>query len=250
MNKTKIAVITPYYMEPIAMISECHQSVINQEVDAEVKHFLIADGHAIDQIDSWNATHIKLPHANADNGNTPRGIGSIIADNYNYDFITYLDADNWFHKDHLKSLLTIYYLNNSPIICSSRTFHSLKGEKLNFTEAEEDQHKHIDTSCYFLHRSCFDLIYMWTQMPKILGPICDRIFFAAIKWKRYSIFFSNQRTVAFRSQYAFTYKNNKDLMPEKSKTDDNLKASFDYLKSINGVSECIKKMGFYPGSYL
>jgi hypothetical protein len=71
----KLAVITPYHKEPIWKLERCHQSV-RQQSDA-CTHFLIADGHPRDEIRSWDCQHIILPLEHNDNGNTPRGIGSL-----------------------------------------------------------------------------------------------------------------------------------------------------------------------------
>lgn len=95
----RIAVITPYYKEPTAMLHQAHLSVAAQDIAAD--HFLVADGFPNPEIANWNARHVPLPQAHADNGNTPRSVGSLLADAEGYDFIAYLDADNWFQPDHL-----------------------------------------------------------------------------------------------------------------------------------------------------
>jgi hypothetical protein len=83
-------------------------------------------------------------------------------------------------------------------------------------------------------------------MPKILSPICDRIFYKSIViHKKYSIAFSNLRTVAFRSQYLSHYKTANQQPPE------NLKGligreSYDWLKTEIGKEISIKNLGFYP----
>src|SRR5271170_4341899 len=102
--KYRIAVITPYYKEPLAMLRHCHESVLAQDVGAD--HFLIADGFPSVDFTDAHVKHIALPHAHSDNGNTPRGVGSLLADAEGYDFIAFLDADNWFHPGHLSSLIT------------------------------------------------------------------------------------------------------------------------------------------------
>jgi hypothetical protein len=83
-------------------------------------------------------------------------------------------------------------------------------------------------------------------MPKILSPICDRIFYKSIIiHKKYSIAFSNQRTVAFRSQYLSHYKTANQQPPE------NLKEligreSYDWLKTEVGKKISKETLGFYP----
>jgi len=73
----KIAVITPYYKEPIEFLQKCHESVVNQNVAAD--HFLIADEHPNNDLSELNIKHVCLPHALFYNGNTPRGLGGALA---------------------------------------------------------------------------------------------------------------------------------------------------------------------------
>jgi len=250
MHTYKIAVITPYYQEPLEILSDCHQSVIGQKVNADIVHFLIADGFPMNEVNIWDVRHVVLPKSNNDNGNTPRCIGSILADADGYDFIAYLDADNWYHESHLQSLLDQWLLTKSHIIASFRTFHAPDKSLLNFTETLENELKHVDTSCYLLHKSCFDLIYTWTKMPKNLSPICDRIFLAAIIHKHYRVSFTQKRTVAFRSQYELHYINNRDSMPEKIKPDSIHDAWRSYIRSNLGIKACVDRLGFWPLPYL
>ncbi len=204
MTKNKIAVITPYCTENILMLEKCHSSVLRQ--GANTKHFLISDGHSKNEIDSWDCVHIKLPVQNNDNGNTPRGIGAVLAEKLDYDYIAYLDADNWYHDGHLDSLVNLITNNSADIGCSQRTFHDLHGQQIGAIDADEKVNKHVDTSCYLVSKSAFLTNYVWLKMPKELSEICDRIFFKWIINQRYKLVYSGQQTVAFRSQYASHYR--------------------------------------------
>ena len=239
----KIAIITPYFKESLDILEQCYNSVLAQEVNAD--HYFIADGLPRNEINSWKIKHIILEKSHDDNGNTPRGIGSKTARELNYDFIAYLDADNWFHKDHLKSLTNLYNNTKANICCSKRTFHHINGEDLNISEMPEDKFQHVDTSCFLIHNSAFEVTKIWEKMPKILSPICDRIFYKSIIiHKKYSIAFSNLRTVAFRSQYLSHYKTANQQPPE------NLKGligreSYEWLKTEIGKKIIMKTLGFH-----
>ena len=111
----KIAVITPYYKESTEVLHQCHQSVLTQNVSAD--HFFVSDGFPNVELMKWNIKHISLPQSHTDFGNTPRGIGSLVANIEGYDFIAYLDADNWFHSNHLSSLLNLHEETKADI-CS------------------------------------------------------------------------------------------------------------------------------------
>jgi hypothetical protein len=239
----KIAVITPYYKESLEVLRQAHESVLEQGLN--VDHFLIADGFPRVEVSSWRAQHVILPRANHDNGNTPRGIGSALARSDGYDFIAYLDADNWYHSGHISSLLELHYESEASVICSLRTFHGTDGAPLRVSESDEDNHRHVDTSCFLLYRDCFDSIDIWLKMPKILGPLCDRIFLKALREKRYRFAYSDMRTVAFRSQYAVHYVAAGLEPPHEAKRDISADA-LAWVKSIQGITECVNTLGFYP----
>ena len=244
----KIAVITPYFKESTEVLLQCHQSVLAQQVQAD--HYMVSDGFPNPKVDKWKVEHIKLSRPHSDNGNTPRGIGSLLAQNEGYDFVSYLDADNWFHPNHLSSLLALYEKTKSCVLSSFRTFHTLDGLDMKITETQEDQLEHIDTSCYLLHKDAFELLPLWTQMHKRLSPICDRIFFAAIKHRRLPIRSTGQPTVAFRSQYASHYQHARLDIPENAKTSSEFSDTLNFLKSVSGVADCVKNIGFWPLPYL
>lgn len=244
----KIAVITPYYKEATDVLAKCHESVMAQSVD--VDHFMIADGFPNSAVDNWRAKHIKLHQAHGDNGNTPRGIGAMLAQAGDYEFVSFLDADNWFHSNHLASLLELYQKSRCQVVTSFRTFHTLDGTLIDITEPQEDRLEHIDTSCIMLHRQAFELLPIWLQMEKILGPICDRVFRAAVLHKRFIIKSTRQRTVAFRTQYEYHYSRAGLPAPECAKGSDEFKAAFAYLYTKTGVNNSQNSMGFWPGTYL
>jgi len=240
----KIAIITPYFKESLDVLEQNYKSVIDQDLNTD--HYFIADGYPLDAISKWKVKHIILDKNHDDNGNTPRGVGSRKVRELNYDFLAYLDADNWFHKNHLKSLINLYNDAKVNICCSKRTFHHMNGKELYISEMPEDEFEHVDTSCFLIHNSAFELTKIWEKMPKILSPICDRIFYKSIFiHKKYSIAFSNLRTVAFRSQYLSHYKSANEQPPK------NLKGlvgreSYEWLKTEIGKKISKETLGFWP----
>jgi hypothetical protein len=240
----KIAIITPYFKESLDILEQNYKSVIDQDLNTD--HYFIADGYPLAAINKWKVKHIILDKSHDDNGNTPRGVGSKKVRELNYDFLAYLDADNWFHKNHLKSLINLYNDAKVNICCSKRTFHHMNGKELYISEMPEDEFEHVDTSCFLIHNSAFELTKIWEKMPKILSPICDRIFYKSIFiHKKYSIAFSNLRTVAFRSQYLSHYKSANEQPPK------NLKGlvgreSYEWLKTEIGKKISKETLGFWP----
>jgi hypothetical protein len=112
-------------------------------------------------------------------------------------------------------------------------------------EGDEEQCMHVDTSCYLLHRSAFDVLRVWTTMPRPLSPVCDRVFLAAIREQRLPMAFTRRPTVAFRSQYACHYLAAGLPAPEGAKHDIGV-AERDWLSSPEGVQETVRALGFYP----
>lgn len=244
----RIAVITPYYREPVEFLDQCRRSVAAQDVAAD--HIMIADGHPLDIVDQWGVGHVRLPRSHGDNGNTPRGLAALLARSEGYDFITFLDADNWYHPGHLRSLLQLWERERSPVCASLRTFHDAAGVDLGISEAEEDEFRHVDASCLMLHRTAFDSLSLWLDMPKILSPIGDRIFLAGLLHRKLAIASTQARTVAFRSQYAVHHASADRPIPEGAKSDESFAPALAYLATAQGVSQCVEAMGFWPLTYM
>ncbi len=242
--KYKVAVVTPYYKESTAVLEQCHNSVLDQTYECD--HIVVSDGHKNDVFENAIRTlHVTLPKAHGDNGCTPRGIGSILAENYGYDAVAYLDADNWFYPEHIENMVAAHAASRRPIVCCKRTFHDLDGNLMPITEHEENINKHFDTSCFVVFKPAFSIFRSWF-MPKELGPICDRIFFQKIIHDRFQIHVLNDRTVAFRTQYAIHYRAAKLPVPVNAKETDDPKNGLKYLHNINNVNFIVNKLGFYP----
>ena len=96
------------------------------------------------------------------------------------------------------------------------------GNELGIREKAEDELRHIDTSCLLIHRSGFDCLAVWLDMPKILSPICDRVFLAAMLHRKFHIVSSGARTVAFRTQYRYHFELADLPVPEGAKDPDAL----------------------------
>jgi hypothetical protein len=239
----KIAVITPYFKEPLSYLERGHKSVITQ--GADVDHFLVADGFPNNTIGSWNCKHIVLPNSHGDNGNTPRGIGGALAISQGYDAIAYLDADNWFHPGHLSSLIDLSKLSRSEVCTSFRTMHALDGGELMVQDRDELDLTHVDTSCYLILETAFALNDIWLHMPKELSPICDRVFLKGVVEGRYVTASSKLQTVAFRSQYRQHYLDAKVTPPPAAKENVGDEA-WAYLSTIDGLRSAVKRLGFVP----
>lgn len=239
----RVAVITPYYQETDAVLLQCHTSVRRQTHPCT--HFLIADGHPNPLFaNDLNTVHIVLPAANGDNGNTPRAIGGILADQYGFDAVAYLDADNWYEPDHIANLLRARQAAGGDVIASRRRFYGLDGDFLAVKDTADETNVHVDTSCWLIFRPAFSLLRAWL-MPKPLGPICDRIFYRTVCHHRFAFTITPDRTVAFRTQYADHYTLTGRPVPPGAKTDI-FTTPLAYLQTVQGVKETVQALGFYP----
>lgn len=244
----RIAVITPYHSEPLEYLDACHRSVLAQEPRAD--HFMVADGIPNDTVATWNVRHVVLPSSHGDGGATARGLGSLLADSEGYDFIAFLDADNWYLPGHLASMVRLHEKTGAPVCTCLRTFHRPDGSPLPVSEPAEDQLHHVDTSCFFLHRAAFEVLPVWSRMPSQLWRLCDRVFLAALRHARFAAMSTRERTVAYRTLYEAHYAQAGLPMPEGVKPNDILKPAIEWLKTQDGVTECVRRLGFWPASYL
>lgn len=240
-----IFVVTPYHTESLETLRRCHESVIGQQVEAPVIHVMVADGHPRPEIDTWNVTHIRLPREHGDNGNTPRAVGSVVAQTNGAEFIAFLDADNWYYPDHLASMLEGQQQTGASVVCAWRDFYDPAGQKLAMTEVDEDNLTHVDTSCLMLHRAVFDLNGMWSAMPRILSPWCDRVFFGGLMHRRLMLCFTRRRSVAFTTIYQYHYDCLGIPAPANAKMPP-IPEMVTYLTSGDGVREMVRQVGFWP----
>src|SRR5689334_20420519 len=102
-QESRYAFVTPYYKETRDCLERCIASVKQQTIPAD--HILVSDGFPQDWLDQADVRHVHLDRAHGDYGNTPRGIGSLMAVAEGYDGIGLLDADCWLEPDHLEHCL-------------------------------------------------------------------------------------------------------------------------------------------------
>jgi hypothetical protein len=206
-SRKKIAVITPYNNEDSRLIKKANVSIWNQNCDDFIcEHIIIVDGQDLNKsLQNINCIKLELGKNYNNNGNTPRSIGTNIAISMNYDFIMYLDTDNWFMDQHVESLLSLSK-NGEQIACSYRTFFNMKDEKLNYLEDSDCLKKtHVDTSCFLIPRLYYRYINIWHLIPNEISQWCDRIFFSNLLFNKCNIAYTEKHTVAFRSTYDVHY---------------------------------------------
>lgn len=211
----RYAFITPYYRESRNDLERCINSVKHQTVTAD--HILVADGFPQNWIDQAGIRHLRLDRAHGDYGNTPRGIGSLMAVAEGYDGIGLLDADCWLEPDHLEHCLTQAEKigPSCGYVIAARIFRRPDGSIINL--AEELPSVHVDTNCFFFMPPSFDALPIWMLMPREVSAVCDRVFFLAIRARNLVSVLTAKKTVNYTYTFAPLYRSLGEIPPNPTK---------------------------------
>ncbi len=225
----KVAVITPYYKTPDEWLLECHHSVKAQTHPCT--HILIADGQPQSVVDTLDAQHLRLPVNLGDYGDTPRGMGSVLATSQGFDAIAYLDADNWYSPEHIATMVALHKKTGAAVITSARNLHRLDGTLLGLC-SESDGEYFVDTNCFFLTRIAFSVIPAWWTMESWMHALDDRVILGQIKEARLTRAFSSLPTVAYRTSFKFHYERFGETPPPGTKTGEAIFAAIERIKRM------------------
>lgn len=192
----RVAVITPYRRVRDDWFRKCLESVRDQSVACT--HIVVADGQSQEVVNDYpGVQHIVLPVAHADFGDTPRAVGSMSAIGQGFDAICYLDADNWFRRDHVRSLLRLHKETGAVVLTSKRSFHTVD-ETVMGVDFMSDGEKFSDTSCLMLMRPAFGVGAAWALMHPDYHAIDDRIIWYEIQRRKLTRAHSELVSVGYR----------------------------------------------------
>jgi|SRR5580658_91832 glycosyltransferase involved in cell wall biosynthesis len=197
----KVAVVTPYHRESIALLEQCYRSVAAQYYPC--RHVMVADGFPNPAVDGWPVLHLKLPAAHGDGGSAGRYAGAVAAIEAGAEAIAFLDADNWLQPDHIATLVVLALHENADLATAGRSLHRLDGSLLGI---DEQKTGFVDTSCMLLRQPIFPLIEVWNAIPVSLWGICDRIFSMALRERAARRVHSRRPTVCYRTGFAIHYR--------------------------------------------
>ncbi|NLH83743.1 MAG: glycosyltransferase family 2 protein [Phyllobacteriaceae bacterium] len=180
----RVLVVTAYYKEDRALIERTIRSVATQTAKlsgaAIVDHLLVADGFPQDWIDGEDVRHLRLDRAHADYGNTPRGVGSLLAISEGYDALCYCDADNWYQPNHVAMCLKgARAAPDIDYVVATRTMR--RPDESILPIADEAMTGHVDTNCFFFLPGSYDFLHLFSAMPREMSSIGDRLFYAALR---------------------------------------------------------------------
>jgi glycosyltransferase involved in cell wall biosynthesis len=225
----KVAVITPYYKTPDDWLLKCHQSVKAQTHPCT--HVLVADGRPQPVADTLDAQHLSLPVNIGDYGDTPRGMGSLLAISQGFDAIAYLDADNWYSPEHIATMVALHRKSGAAVITSARNLHRLDGTLIGLC-SDTDGENFVDTSCYFLTRVAFSIVPVWWMMEPWMHAVDDRVVLMQIKQAGLTRAHSSQATVAYRTAFKFHYERFGEAPPPGTKTGQEISVALERLKQM------------------
>jgi len=178
-RKARYAAITPYHKEDRHVLERCITSVRQQTIKTD--HFLISDGFPQDWIDSAVLRHIKLGVEHGDYGNTPRGIGGLLAAAQGYDGIFFLDADNWLEPSHVQACLTAASSQfETALECDLVIAQRLFRRPDESIMPVQEEVGHVDTNCLFFLPGAYNLLSIWVTMPKLMASLGDRFFYQVV----------------------------------------------------------------------
>lgn len=210
---TRYAIVTPYCREDKELIERCLASVRRQTIKAD--HIVVADGVSQHWLDGADCRHIKLDRTHGDFGNTPRGIGAILAISEGYAGIGFLDVDNWLEPDHVEACVAASRIETDEcdFVIAKRVFRRLDGTIMPVPEERD----HVDTNCFFFLRGSFGLLPRWALMPKQLSALGDRYFLAMIGGERITSATVSRPTVNYQCLWKSFYEAIGETAPPNAK---------------------------------
>ncbi len=197
-----ISVVTPYFEEKGEWIRQAHESVRAQTRPA--RHILVCDGSEPVKIPGFEGAHVVLRRNYQDYGNTPRLIGCYHAIATGADAIAFLDADNWYYPDHLRSLVGFAAANDMDAVASARMLHRLDGSPM-IKCPTVDGVNFIDTNCLLVLKRAFHLLIAWVTQGQNVAAEIDQHLWRVMRAAGAGMAFTDQPTVAYRTRHRVHY---------------------------------------------
>jgi len=160
--------------------------------------------------------HLRLDRNYGDYGNTPRGVGALLAMSGGYEGIGLLDADNWLEKDHISACVEASLtIEHCDYVIAQRNLCRPDGSPID--TADHPVELHVDTNCFFLLPGSYHVMHHFSLMPAQVAPICDRVFYAALKGKNLNSQIVKRKTVNYHCLWAHTYEAAGEAPPPNAK---------------------------------
>lgn len=200
----RVAVVTPCYKEPDEWLARCIDSVAAQTYPCT--QILVGDGVQRQVANSDRLLHLSLPRGVADFGDTPRAVGGLYAAGLGFDAITYLDADNWYHRTHIETMMRAAAQSRAAIVTCRREFRHMTDGRFLVECATSDGEQFCDTSCLLLTRAAFDLLPVWALMDPAFHVLDDRVMWHHVRASGLPRAHTGLGTVAYLASHAGVYR--------------------------------------------
>ena len=228
-DRARFAIVTPYYQEEKWLLERCIRSVREQSLRAD--HIMVADGFPQDWIDGEGVRHIRLDRAHADYGNTPRTIGALLAVSAGYEGIGFLDADNWYELEHVARCAEAAGRSEAcDYVIAQRHLRRPDGSIIKFDQPPPSHF--ADMSCFFLLPGSYHVIPHLALTPQQIAPVCDRVFYAALKARKLNSEIVPEKTVNYHCIWRYVYKKIGEEPPPEAKGGVDYKRMKDWLVTL------------------
>ncbi len=241
----RVAVITPYYREPRAMLERALAAVAAQTHPCT--HFMVSDGHPADWIDALPVRHVRLGLAHGDYGDTPRAVGSMLAVREGFDAIAYLDADNQYLPGHMAQMVNAMRSLAADVLVSPRILLRPDGSEMKVED--EDIRQHVDTSCMLLGPRAFGITALWALMPRQFTAVGDRVIWNAVTARKLRIAALHDAGVPYECRWRAVYERAGETPPPDAKDlMDELRAASRWWRALTDAQRAhyTDLMGFAP----
>ena len=234
----RYAIITPYYKESTEVLKHCIKSVLDQTVAAD--HFVVADGFPQDWIDGTGVRHIRLDRSHADFGDTPRGIGAMIAASEGYQAIGFLDADCWLEPSHVEYCLELAE-QAGPIGCDYviALRHERRPDGTIMNVGQVSPELHVDTNCYFFLRSAFHVLPVWSSIPREVSIVGDRLFYKAVKANSLRSVIAARKTVNYTCMWESIYRSMGEPPPDGAKPNPDHERAERWIRELSASERAV-----------
>lgn len=234
----QVAVVTPYHSEPKHYLQQMQRSV-RRQTWPHLLHVLVGDEPAVWPELDVNTLHLVLPRGCRDFGDTPRALGALYAAGLGVDAVVFLDADNWYHPEHVETLVQRHLESGAQVLSSKRSFHRIDGTYMAECSASDGE-QFVDTNCLFVARPAFALLSRWILMDPQWHGIDDRVFWDHVKQQGVSRAHVARSTVAYRAQFTGAYEDCREPVPAEARRTNGVARALQSWTAATGRSLKVK----------
>ncbi len=198
-------------------------------------HVVVCDGFWPDgNVDLHGLQVLRTAARTDDFGDTPRALGAAHALSEGAVVLAFLDADNWYHRDHLSALVRKWDGSSSAVLASRRMLCEPSGRPIGRCDVSGHDHRFADTSCIALAGAAVSLGTAWSEVPAYAHPIGDRYFWATIRRSVPNLHLSGRVTVGYATSHPADYERCGRMPPACAKPHAGIRAAINATFRLQG----------------